>query len=379
MRPFGCRLLYEPPKAKLPTFTTRVRNGINLLHQSGGICQVLTESGVIRTKRIRAVEEEFPGVPSSMDEPYATDSAISEADSNEGSTEESSPEADNDGSDSSEDGDGSEDGGETLHEGAPAIDTLSYVPAKPSTLRETHDDVESGSEQSPSQLPMPSQVQEEEVLYHPYNLRSSRNVDYSAMALPTTISTIDEPKVRMALQSDERQHWIDSIKQEFDTIATNETWNEVSQIPTDARPLPSGVILRLKRDANGQPARSKARLVARGNFQSDAVDYTELYAPVACTEPVRIMLSVASYRNWSVEQVDVKGAFIHAPLPKPNQISIRLPVIQGVSGANGKVVRLAKSLYGVRQAPMLCYGHLAKSLSGIGYKRSAYSDCLFSS
>ena len=46
--------------------------------------------------------------------------------------------------------------------------------------------------------------------------------------------------------------------------------------------LPSGIVLRLKRDQKGRPARFKARLVVRGNIQPvDENAYEKKYAPVA--------------------------------------------------------------------------------------------------
>lgn len=67
--------------------------------------------------------------------------------------------------------------------------------------------------------------------------------------------------------------------------------------------------------------------------------------------------------GWTVDQVDVKGAFLHAKLPKP--ILIRLPTIPGLSEISGKIVQLVKSLYGLREAPKRFYEHLAKAIRNI--------------
>lgn len=69
-------------------------------------------------------------------------------------------------------------------------------------------------------------------------------------------------------------------------------------------------MLPLKRDEREIPSWFKARAVARGNFQDDAADYLELYAPVACIELVRITLAVADALGWETEHVDIKGAFL---------------------------------------------------------------------
>ena len=143
--------------------------------------------------------------------------------------------------------------------------------------------------------------------------------------------------------------------------------------------LPSGIILKLKRDKYGDPIRRKGRLVARGCYQSDGESYVELYTPVACIELVRLLLAVAVEMDWDIEHVDIKGAFLYARLPDSDRIVIRLPKIDGVKAANGQYVRLRRSLYGLRQAPKLWYAHLARALKGIGLIEAASTNCLFKS
>ena len=62
LRPFGCRVLYYPAKPTLKTFKPRLEEGINLGHDEGGIYWVLTDTGAIRTKHVRMLENLFPGI-----------------------------------------------------------------------------------------------------------------------------------------------------------------------------------------------------------------------------------------------------------------------------------------------------------------------------
>ena len=112
--------------------------------------------------------------------------------------------------------------------------------------------------------------------------------------------------------------------------------------------LPSGIILKLKRDQYGRAAMYRARPVARGNFHPDGSSYVELYTPIACIELVRVILAVAAALGWEVEHVDIKGAFLHADLPDSERIVIRLPNIDGLNTASVQYVRLKKSLYWLR-------------------------------
>lgn len=121
-------------------------------------------------------------------------------------------------------------------------------------------------------------------------------------------------------------------------------------------PLPTGTVLRLKLDEQGIPLKCKARLVARGNLQSNGL-YTKenRYAPVVCFDLVRILVALSASFVWKRYQVDVKRAFLHSRLPRESEIWISLPKIDGTPAANGSVVKLVKLLYGLREAAKLCY------------------------
>jgi hypothetical protein len=68
-------------------------------------------------------------------------------------------------------------------------------------------------------------------------------------------------------------------------------------------------VFKLKRDANGQIARYKARLVARGFTQEKGVDYHETSAPTVRVISIRTLLALVAYNDWEVEQLDVVTAY----------------------------------------------------------------------
>jgi len=168
-------------------------------------------------------------------------------------------------------------------------------------------------------------------------------------ALPEAISTYDEPKLKAALASPERKHWNLAIDEEFDNLIENGTWKDGIKPKIEIKVLPSIIILKLKRDENGFPARFKRRLVALGNLQNNVEILIDLYAPVICTELVRALLSISQVKGWSIRQIDFKGAFLNALLPEGEEIWIKLPNIPGTK-FKGQLVKLIKSLYGLRQA-----------------------------
>lgn len=70
----------------------------------------------------------------------------------------------------------------------------------------------------------------------------------------------------------------------------------------------------MKLNENGDVDKCKARLVAKGYAQKYGIDYTEVFAPVARWDTVRMVLAIAAQNGWTMYQLDVKSAFLHEEL-----------------------------------------------------------------
>ena len=68
---------------------------------------------------------------------------------------------------------------------------------------------------------------------------------------------------------------------------------------------------------------------------------------VARMESVRILLVVAAQEGWSVHHLDVKSAFLNGDLKE--EVYVQQPPGFAVPGEEGKVYRLRKALYGLRE------------------------------
>lgn len=399
LKPFGCQVYYQKPVRKHKTFEERSRSGMCLMHDAGGLyyicCDPSGDAKVIRTKHVRFIEDHFPAKLDHCKQRGPTVNTDSESDENAYSSSDESTDSDSDcgevelddnhtsyGIPSSEPSSSSDTGGEDGNEDAdngddishPSDDdplitkALTYTPARPSRYGESDGDADHQEETDRTRGGDSR-----------YSLRDNPRppVRYTNMALPKVVTTGDEPKLSVALRSTERDYWLEAIREEFDTLEENGTWEVVENVPRNAKVLPSGIILRIKRDEDNDPARFKARLVARGNFQTILELEMDLYAPVACIEMVRLMIAVAVALRLDIHQIDVKGAFLHAQLPDGEEIFMRLPKIPGLDSVSGKLVRLIKSLYGLRQAPRLWYQCFAEAVLGLGFKRAESSFCLF--
>ena len=102
----------------------------------------------------------------------------------------------------------------------------------------------------------------------------------------------DEPSLKEALNSSNRDLWEAAIAEELESLREAGTW-DVVEAPRGAKVFPSRFVLKVKRNSDGTFERRKARLVLLGNLQRPCIDFYDTYAPVADFVVVRIVLATA--------------------------------------------------------------------------------------
>ncbi len=177
-----------------------------------------------------------------------------------------------------------------------------------------------------------------------------------------------------ALRSPQWQHWRAAIQDEYDSLVQNGTWRLVPR-PSDHPVAGSRWVFTLKFDSTGNISRYKARFVCKGYTQTAGVDYFETFAPVVNATSLRILLAMAARNNWDVLHMDVKTAFLNAPVDE--KIYVQQPQGFVVRGKEGWVLELLKSLYGLRQAPRNWNKAITDFLLSLGFVQSKADSCLF--
>lgn len=136
------------------------------------------------------------------------------------------------------------------------------------------------------------------------------------------------------------KNWKSAIDEELKSLHENKTWAVVNCLPSNQKAIHSKWVFSVKDDG-----RYKARLVAKGCSQRPGFDYQDTFAPVAKMESVRTILSLANENGLLIHQMDVKTAFLYGDLEET--IFMKLP---NDEIGNSQIVRLQKSLYGLKQA-----------------------------
>lgn len=81
-------------------------------------------------------------------------------------------------------------------------------------------------------------------------------------------------------------------------------------------------------DASGKLKRCRARLCTKGFTQIPGVHCDKILAPDAWYTALRFVMAIKASRNYDVEQIDVKNAFLNGSLEEeiyfeiPNSVSI---------------------------------------------------------
>jgi histone deacetylase 1/2 len=185
-------------------------------------------------------------------------------------------------------------------------------------------------------------------------------------------STPDEPTtLRDAFQD---PNWVSAMNTEHQALLHNRTWHLVPP-PKGKNIIGCKWVYKVKRKADGSIDRYKARLVAKGFKQRYGIDYEETFSPVVKAATIRLILSVAVTKGWSLRQLDVQNAFLHGILEE--EVYMQQPPGYVDSNHPQYVCKLDKALYGLKQAPRAWYARLCAKLQSLGFTPSKADTSLF--
>lgn len=154
-------------------------------------------------------------------------------------------------------------------------------------------------------------------------------------------------------------NWIKAMQDELHEFQRHKVWT-LAPRPLGKTIVGTRWVFRNKMDEDGIVIRNKARLVAQGFTQLEALDYDETFSPIACLEAIRLFLAYASFMKFKVYPMDVKTAFLHGDLPQ--EVYLKQPPGFLKEDFPDHVYRLDKAVYGLKQAPRAWYDTLTAYL-----------------
>ena len=197
-------------------------------------------------------------------------------------------------------------------------------------------------------------------------------VEYFNPALYITVANQDDnPTLTEAMNGPDAAGFFKAMELELETLITMEVFTVVDREPW-MKVISTVWAFKRKRFPDGDVRKLKARLCARGFEQVEGRDYFETYAPVVQWLTVRLILVMTIIMGLENKQIDYTAAFVQAPID--TDVYIDMP---RMFSTIGKVWKLKKSIYGLKQSPRNYFLHMKQKLEKLGFTQSNADPCLF--
>ena len=183
----------------------------------------------------------------------------------------------------------------------------------------------------------------------------------------------DNPSWKQAMSGPFKKEYWDAAVKEIQTLESMDAWEIVDRSEA-TNVIDSIWAFKLKRFPDGMVKKFKARFCARGDQQLEGIDFFETYAPVVQWTTVRLMLILEILLQLKSMQGDVTCAFLHGELGPDEKVYVEMPL--GFR-QKGKVLKLKKTLYGLRQSPRAFWKYLTDAMVKSGMEVSKLDPCLF--
>nr|GEW59898.1 hypothetical protein [Tanacetum cinerariifolium] len=130
-----------------------------------------------------------------------------------------------------------------------------------------------------------------------------------------------------------------AIEAELAALERNQTWT-VTTLPTGHIPITSKLVFKTKYKPKGLVERLKATLVVRGFNQTKGLDYKHTFYLVAKLVTFRVLIRIATAKQWPLHQLDINNAFLHGYI---NEEIYMVPPEGYTKAYSGRVCKLNRT------------------------------------
>lgn len=178
-----------------------------------------------------------------------------------------------------------------------------------------------------------------------------------------------------------------AVNAEIEQLQKKNVWTPISPSTVVSKLIPSKMIIKEKFDSQNNYEKTKARLVACGNYQIPDPSINTA-APTISTTTLYLYLSIAAKFKMAISIFDITGAYLNATLDEEVYTRINSDVTdlipkdstlrKFIRKDGSIVVKLHKCLYGLRISGKRWYETISKFLiEDCGYQRSIFDPCSF--
>ena len=93
--------------------------------------------------------------------------------------------------------------------------------------------------------------------------------------------------------------------------------------PEGIKPIGCKWIFKKKTDMEGNVITYKAKILTKGYYQRQGIDYDETFSPVVMLKSIRILLAITTQYDYETWKIDVKTTFLNGNLSK--EVYMRQP------------------------------------------------------
>ncbi|GJZ50203.1 retrotransposon protein, putative, ty1-copia subclass [Tanacetum coccineum] len=197
--------------------------------------------------------------------------------------------------------------------------------------------------------------------------RAPNRLSLNVEAKEHSLGDLNEPtSYKAAMLDSESNKWIDAMNAEIQSMMDNMEWVLVD-LPPGCKTVGSKWIFKKKTDMDGIVHTYKARLVAKG--------YTQMFSLVADIRAIRILISIATYYDFEIWQMDIKTAFLNGYLDE----YIYMVQPEGFVDPNHprKVCKLQRSIYGLKQATRSWDKRFDEEIKRFGFAQNLDEPCVY--
>jgi hypothetical protein len=177
-----------------------------------------------------------------------------------------------------------------------------------------------------------------------------------------------------AMMGPDSEKWFGAMESEIESMHDNQVSNLVDPID-EVRPIGCKWVFMKKTNKDGNVNIYKARLMVKGFEEIHGIDYDETFSPIAMLKSVQILLAIVAYFDYEIWQKDVKTAFLNGNLTE--DVYTAQPEIFVDPKYAGKICKLQKSIYGLKQAYRSWNLHFDEVVKGFGFFKNIEEPCVY--